>query len=137
MAKGFSLLPFAPSPLPRLNMYKRSEKVAEAIHEMVSELLVKGLKDPRIGFVTITGVKLTDDLHLATVYFSVIGSDEEKKATEQGLNSARGYIRKELGKNLRMRYIPDIVFRYDVSVEYGSRIESLLREIGTKEDGDD
>ncbi|HYS43351.1 MAG TPA: ribosome-binding factor A [Geobacteraceae bacterium] len=118
-------------------MYKRSEKVAEAIHEMVSELLVKGLKDPRIGFVTITGVKLTDDLHLATVYFSVIGSDEEKKATEQGLNSARGYIRKELGKNLRMRYIPDIVFRYDVSVEYGSRIESLLKEIGTKEDRDD
>jgi ribosome-binding factor A len=118
-------------------MYKRSEKVAEAIHEMVSELLVKGLKDPRIGFVTITGVKLTDDLHLATVYFSVIGSDEEKKATEQGLNSARGYIRKELGKNLRMRYIPDIVFRYDVSVEYGSRIESLLKEINTKEDGDD
>jgi ribosome-binding factor A len=118
-------------------MYKRSDKVAEAIHEMVSELLVKGLKDPRIGFVTITGVKLTDDLHLATVFFSVIGSDEEKKATEQGLNSARGYIRKELGKNLRMRYIPDIVFRYDVSVEYGSRIESLLKEIGTKEDGDD
>lgn len=118
-------------------MYKRSDKVAEAIHEMVSELLVKGLKDPRIGFVTITGVKLTDDLHLATVYFSVIGSDEEKKATEQGLNSARGYIRKELGKNLRMRYIPDVVFRYDVSVEYGSRIESLLKEIGTKEDGDD
>ena len=118
-------------------MYKRSDKVAEAIHEMVSELLVKGLKDPRIGFVTITGVKLTDDLHLATVYFSVIGSDEEKKATEQGLNSALGYIRKELGKNLRMRYIPDIVFRYDVSVEYGSRIESLLKEIGTKENGDD
>lgn len=118
-------------------MYKRSEKVAEAIHEMVSELLVKGLKDPRIGFVTITGVKTTDDLHLATVYFSVIGSDEEKKATEAGLNSARGYIRKEIGKALRMRYIPDIVFRYDASVQYGSRIESLLKEIATKEDGND
>ncbi|MCM2358122.1 MAG: ribosome-binding factor A [Geobacteraceae bacterium] len=118
-------------------MYKRSEKVAEAIHEMVSELLVKGLKDPRIGFVTITGVKVTDDLHLATVYFSVIGSDEEKKATEAGLNSARGYIRKELGKSLRMRYIPDITFRYDESVEYGSRIESLLKEIVTKEDEHD
>lgn len=104
---------------------------------MVSELLVKGLKDPRIGFVTITGVKVTDDLHLATVYFSVIGSDEEKKATEAGLNSARGYIRKELGKNLRMRYIPDITFRYDESVEYGSRIESLLKEIVTKEDEHD
>jgi len=118
-------------------MYKRSEKVAEAIHEMVSELLVKGLKDPRIGFVTITGVKVTDDLHLATVYFSVIGSDEEKKATEAGLNSARGDIRKELGKSLRMRYVPDIVFRYDESVEYGSRIESLLKEISEKEDGND
>ena len=104
---------------------------------MVSELLVKGLKDPRIGFVTITGVKLTDDLHLATIFFTVIGSDAERKDTEQGLNSARGYIRKELGKNLRMRYIPDIVFRYDVSVEYGSRIESLLKEIGTKEEGND
>ncbi len=117
-------------------MYKRSEKVAEAIHEMVSELLVKGLKDPRIGFVTITGVKVTDDLHLATIYFTVIGSDAEKKETEEGLNSARGYVRKELGKNLRMRYVPDIIFRYDESVEYGSRIESLLKEIASKEDGD-
>jgi len=117
-------------------MYKRSEKVAEAIHEMVSELLVKGLKDPRIGFVTVTGVKVTDDLHLATIYFTVIGSDAEKKDTEQGLNSARGYIRKELGKNLRMRYVPDIVFRYDASVDYGSRIESLLKKIATKEEDD-
>ncbi len=118
-------------------MFKRSEKVAEAIHEMVSELLVKGLKDPRIGFVTITGVKVTDDLHLATVFFTVIGSDEEKSATEKGLNSARGYIRKEVGKNLRMRYVPDIIFKFDASVEYGSRIESLLREITVKDDGDD
>jgi len=118
-------------------MYKRSEKVAEAIHEMVSELLIKGLKDPRIGFVTITGVKVTDDLHLATVFFTVIGTEEERRATEKGLNSARGYIRKEMGRNLRMRYIPDIVFRYDESVEYGSRIESLLREIVVKDEGDD
>ncbi len=118
-------------------MYKRSEKVAEAIHEMVSELLVKGLKDPRIGFVTITGVKATDDLRNATIYFSVIGSDEEKKATEAGLNSARGYIRKEIGRNLRMRYIPDIAFRYDESIEYGSRIESLLKDIEIKEEGND
>src|ERR1700674_1484274 len=103
-------------------MYKRSEKVAEAIHEMVSGLIVKGLKDPRIGFVTITGVKVTDDLRLATVYFTVIGSDEEKSATEKGLNSARGFIRKEAGKNLRMRYIPDIAFQYDASGESGSHI---------------
>ena len=118
-------------------MFKRSEKVAEAVHELVSELLVKGLKDPRIGFVTITGVKVTDDMHLATVYFTVIGSDAEKKATEQGLNSARGFIRKEMGKNFRMRYVPDVIFKYDESVEYGYRIESILKEIGSTENGDD
>jgi ribosome-binding factor A len=118
-------------------MYKRSEKVAEAIHEMVSELLIKGLKDPRIGFVTVTGVKVTDDLHLATIYFTVIGSDEEKTGSEAGLNSARGYIRKELGRALRMRYVPDLVFRYDASVEYGARIETILKEIQTTDEGDD
>ena len=118
-------------------MFKRSEKVAEAIHEMVSELIIKGLKDPRIGFVTITGVKVTDDLHLATIYFTVIGSEDEKSATEKGLNSARGFIRKEMGRYLRMRHIPDLVFKYDESVEYGSRIETLLKEITVKDDGDD
>ena len=118
-------------------MYKRSEKVAEAIHEMVSELIIKGLKDPRIGFVTITGVKVTDDLRLATIYFTVIGSEDEKSATEKGLNSARGFIRKEMGRNLRMRHTPDLVFKYDESVEYGSRIETLLKEITVKDDGDD
>jgi ribosome-binding factor A len=118
-------------------MYKRSEKVAEAVHELISGLLVKGLKDPRIGFVTITGVKVSDDLHLASVYFTVVGSDEEKKATEAGLNSARGFIRKEIGKSLRMRYVPDILFKYDAAVEYGSRIEAILREIGPTEETDD
>jgi len=117
-------------------VYKRSEKVAEAIHEMVSGLLIKGLKDPRIGFVTITGVKITDDLHLATVYFTVIGSDEEKKATGEGLQSARGFIRKELGKSLHMRYVPELIFRYDESVEYGSRIETLLKEISATDRDD-
>ena len=112
-------------------MFKRSEKVSEAIHEMVSALLVKGLKDPRIGFVTITGVKVTDDLHLATIYFTVVGTDEEKKATEQGLNSAKGYMRKEMGKNLRMRHIPDLIFKYDSSLDYGNHIDSLLRQIHT------
>jgi ribosome-binding factor A len=114
-------------------MFKRSEKVAEAIHEEVSALLVKGLKDPRIGFVTVTGVKVSDDLHHATVYFTVVGTDEEKTASAAGLNSARGFIRREMGKNLKMRYVPEIIFRYDESVEYGNRIEGILREIKTGE----
>ena len=113
-------------------MFKRSEKVAEAIHEIISGLLIKGLKDPRIGFATITGVKVTDDLHQATVYFTVIGSEEEKKDTGRGLDSARGFIRKEMGKELHMRYVPELIFRYDESVEYGSRIETILKEIDTE-----
>jgi len=117
-------------------MYKRSEKIAEAVHELISGLLVKGLKDPRIGFVTITAVEVTDDLHLAKVYFTVIGSDEEKKAAQEGLNSSRSFIRREMGKQMKMRYTPDIVFRYDTSLEYGNRIDSLLKDI-IKEHGPD
>jgi len=117
--------------------FKRSEKVAEAVHEFISELLIKGLKDPRIGFVTVTGVKVTDDLHLATVYFSVVGSDDEKKSSEKGLNSAKGFIRKELGRNLRLRYVPDIIFKYDNSLDYGQRIETIIQEINLNKGSDD
>jgi ribosome-binding factor A len=117
-------------------MHKRPEKVAETIHELVSELLVKGLKDPRIGFVTITGVKMTNDLHLATIYFTVIGDGTSQKSSEKGLNSAKGFIRKEIGKNLHMRYIPDLIFRYDESVEYGRRIETILNELSDREADD-
>ena len=115
---------------------KRSEKVGEAIHKIVSELLIKGLKDPRIGFVTITGVKITDDMRNSTIYFTVIGTDQDKKNTEAGLNSARGFIRKEVGQALMMRFTPEIQFRYDTSVDYGQHIESILKEIGAKDDGD-
>ena len=110
-------------------MFKRSAKVSEAIHEEVSKLLIKGVKDTRVGFVTITGVKVTDDLHLATIYFSSIGTEEERKGTEAGLNSAKGFLRREIGKVLKMRHVPDITFRYDLSVEYGSRIENILKQI--------
>jgi ribosome-binding factor A len=117
--------------------HKRSDKVAETIHETVSSLLARGLNDPRIGFVTITGVEVTDDLHLARIFFTVIGDEQAKKNTETGLNSARGHIRKELGRVLTMRYVPDITFRYDHSQEYGNRIDSILKEIDAGHDGDD
>jgi ribosome-binding factor A len=110
-------------------MFKRSEKVAEAIHEEISKLLIKGVKDPRVGFVTVTGVKVTDDLHLATVFFTVIGTDADRKGAEAGLNSAKGFLRREVGKALRMRYVPDLLFKYDESVSYGSHIESILKQI--------
>ncbi len=117
--------------------FKRSDKVAEAVHEIISGLLIKGLKDPRIGFVTITGVKLTEDLHLATVYFSVVGTDEEKRSTEKALNSAKGFIRKEIGRNLRLRYVPDLIFKYDDSMDYAQRIESIIHDLNVQKGSDD
>jgi len=117
-------------------MSKRSEKIAETIHETVSSILCKGLNDPRIGFVTITAVEVTDDLSMARIYFSVIGDDDSKKNSEIGLNSAKGYIRKELGRALSIRYLPEIFFKYDHSQDYGNRIDSILREIVSEHDGD-
>lgn len=118
-------------------MYKRSDKVAEAIHELVSGLLVKGLKDPRIGFVTITGVKVSDDIRHATIYYTVMGDEDARKSSLVGLKSAVGFIRKELGRELRLRFSPELVFKYDDSIEYGNRIDMILREIGKGEGVDD
>ena len=110
-------------------MSKRSEKVAEAIHQIVSELLIRGLKDPRVGFVTVTGVSLTDDLSIARIFFSVVGGEEEKKNTLAGLRSASGFIRKEVGAQLKLRHVPEIQFRFDESLERANTIERLLRQI--------
>jgi len=115
--------------------HKRSEKVAETIHEIICSLLSRGLNDPRIGFVTITGVELCDDLSLARIFFSVIGDEKAKKDTEAGLNSAKGFIRREVGKNLTIRHTPELLFKYDSSLDYASRIDSLLKEIGNEHDG--
>jgi ribosome-binding factor A len=111
--------------------HKRSDKVAETIHELVSSILSRGLNDPRIGFVTITAVEVTDDLHLARIFFTVIGDEQAKKDSEAGLNSAKGYLRRELGKSLTIRHTPELVLKYDHSQDYGSRIDTLLKEIET------
>ncbi|WP_027714072.1 ribosome-binding factor A [Desulfuromonas sp. TF] len=115
----------------------RSHRVAESIHKEVSSLLLKGLKDPRIGFVTITGVEVTPDLHLARIYFSVMGDEEARKNTQKGLSSSTPYVRREIGRRLRLRHVPDILFEYDTSLEYGNRIESLIREIHSDDDQGD
>jgi ribosome-binding factor A len=85
--------------------------------------------------VTITGVEVTNDLSIAKIFFSVIGDDKAKKESESGLNSAKGFIRREIGKKLTIRHTPEIIFKYDNSLDYGSRIESLLKEIGAEHEG--
>ena len=114
---------------------QRVQKVGETIQKEISALLLRGLKDPRIGFVTITAVEMTPDLHLARVYYSVIGDEAARRSSATGLKSSIPFIRAQLGKHLHMKYVPDLLFQYDTSIEYGNRIESLLRDLHTDESG--
>lgn len=111
-------------------------RVAETIHHEISQLLIRGLKDPRIGFVTITAVDVSPDLRSAKIFYTQIGDEEARAATAAGLKSSSSYIRQQLGKQLRLKYIPELNFVYDSSVEYGNRIENLLREITPSDDPD-
>ena len=110
---------------------QRSHRVAEQILQEASSLLLRGLRDPRIGFVTITGVDVTSDLQNAKIYFTVMGEEDQIKDTGAGLDSATPYIRRHLGKVLRLRRVPEIKFIYDTTLEQANRIDTLLREIGS------
>jgi len=119
---------------------KRSEKVADLIRKEISEMiLLKTIKDPRIGFLTITRVSVSDDCRMARVYFSVMGNQEERTRSLEGLNSAKGYVRKELGRRVSLRYTPDLIFQFDPSIEYAIHIAEVfhhLREEKKKDDED-
>jgi ribosome-binding factor A len=115
---------------------KRSEKVADLIQKEISQMLVKSIKDPRIGFVTITKVTVSEDFRLAKVYFSVAGTLEERERSMKGLDSAKGYVRKELGQRIRLRYTPEIMFQFDPSIEYAIHMEKLIQSIHVKKGAD-
>jgi ribosome-binding factor A len=108
---------------------KRSDKVADLIRKEVSDMLMSSVKDPRIGFVTVTRVAVSDDCRQAKVYFSVLGTAEEQQSTIQGLASATGFIRKELGRRISLRYTPEILFQFDPSIEYAIHIEEVFHEL--------
>lgn len=114
----------------------RAEKVAEAIRQEVSIIVHDELNDPRLGFVTIIRVDLSADLRNATIYFSVLGSEEAHVKTLKALESALGLIRKLVSKRLDLRFSPEIIFRYDRSSEYSVRIEEVLNEIHQKEESE-
>lgn len=112
--------------------YKRSQRVGDLLREEIADIVIFKLKDPRIGFITITGVDVTDDIKNAKVYVSIL-KDEDKETTLEILNTAKSFIRFELSKRLRMKFIPSIEFRLDISIDYGSRIDKLLSEIKGKD----
>ncbi len=113
----------------------RVRKLQEFIKQEVGNMLMRGLKDPRIGFVTVTEVEVTGDMRQATIYVSLFGKDEEKAASLKGLRNAAGHIRSELGKLLHLRYTPEIAFEADTSLDYSMHIESLLKDIKKEEAG--
>ncbi len=108
---------------------RRAERLGDLIREEVSKIVLQELKDPRIGFVTITRVKLSEDLRKAWIYWSVYGDERAKEESSRGLESAKGFIRKELGRRVRVKYLPEIAFAFDDSFEYSSRIEGILKEL--------
>jgi ribosome-binding factor A len=101
------------------------------LHEIAD--IVAGLKDPRLGFVTITGVETSPDLRSATVYYSVLGSQEEHESCAEGLGAATGHIRGEMGHRVRLKYTPALQFVPDKGIEEGVKISRLLREIAEEE----
>ena len=109
--------------------HSRLERVASLIQQEISKLFIKGLKDPRIGFVTITGAKVSPDLREAWVYYTVHGDEAERRRTAQGIESAKGYLRKELGSRMTQRVTPELHFVIDKAIDEGARIEDLFARI--------
>ena len=107
-------------------MADRMRRVNEAVREVVSARLAEGLKDPRIGFVTVTSVDTSPDLRQARVYVSVLGSDEERAETLAGLESAHGVLQQAVASELRMKRTPTLQFVFDESIDRGMRITELL-----------
>jgi ribosome-binding factor A len=117
-----------------MSTHVRPERVGHEIQHAVAELLSRGaLRDPRIGFITITGVKVSPDLRVARIYYSMMGTEEEIAQTQQGLDAAKGFVRREVTKAVQLRVSPEVFFSYDESVARGDRIDRLLREMKAKE----
>lgn len=107
----------------------RANRVAEQIKKELGDIVTRKLKDPRIGFLTITDVEVTGDLQQATVFVSVLGDEVNKEETLIGLSKAKGFIRSEIGRRIRLRKTPELSFEFDEAHAYGTRIDSILKEL--------
>jgi ribosome-binding factor A len=109
-------------------MSRRTDRVGEAIHVLVADLLLREIKDPRIGLVTITGVRVSPDLRHARVFFSCLGDDEQRVRSLRGLRSAAGFIRGQIARQLNLRVAPEVAFEFDPSLEQAERLSRLLKD---------
>ena len=108
-------------------MSLRANRVAEQMKKELGEIISRKIKDPKVGFVTVTDVAVTGDLQQATVYITSLGNDRERADTLKALEKAAGFIRTEIGSRIRLRRTPEIMFEFDSSIEYGNKIDALLR----------
>lgn len=109
---------------------KRINRISEEVKRAMSEIIMNGLKDPRVTtMTTITDVKVTKDLSYANIYISVLGDEKEKEDSLEGLRNAKGYIRTEIGRKVKLRHVPEPVFHLDESMEHASHIAELLKEV--------
>jgi len=112
----------------------RPERVGSEIQAAVAELLSRGLlRDPRIGYITITGVKVSPDLRVARIFWSTLGDEAARKETQAGLDAAKGFVRREVTARVKLRVSPEVFFVFDKSVGEGDKIDRLIREVKTKE----
>jgi ribosome-binding factor A len=109
--------------------YQRSDRVGDLLVELIAELLRKEIRDPRLGTVTITAAKVTKDLRHARIYFNLLGGREDKREVLAGLESATGFIRSKVGKQLNLRFVPTLEFFYDETPDEAQRIEDLLKQV--------
>ncbi len=114
----------------------RVGRVGEQIKKELSQILQAEFKDPRIGFTTVTGVEVTNDLSQAKVYLSVMGDDQQKEDTLAALAKGSGFLRTELGRRIRLRHTPELIFKFDRSIDYGSKIETLLQQLNRGDQGE-
>ena len=115
---------------------KRANRVGDLILREVADLLMTKVKDPRVKKITVTGISVSKDLRYARVYYSLIGDEREILEAQQGLDSARGFIKREIGLRMDLRYIPDIVFKHDPSLAEGDHMEKLFQKLRTEEASD-
>ncbi|HEY8364917.1 MAG TPA: 30S ribosome-binding factor RbfA [Haloplasmataceae bacterium] len=108
------------------------QKLERQIEKELANIFLNDVKDD-IGFITVTGVDLTNDLSYAKIYYTVLGNDDKKKAVAKRLENAKGFIRTTLGTRVQMRKLPELIFVYDQSIEYGNKIEELIEKINEKE----
>ena len=111
----------------------RLQRVAEEIKKEVGGIIQEELNDPRIGFVTITRVEVSRDLRVAKIFFSHLGDKKKLRDTQVGLGQSRGFIRKLLGERIKLRYTPEIIFKFDENIEYSIHISELLDKIKNKD----